>query len=752
MPGLTTTELPTASLIDSVIGNRNGSTVVVPVEQLNVLIDATRGPSYETRAGLYADLAWPVDMIGQVYGDATAAYQGVYKKLGASGAGSWTRIGPLPGTDTSALEADITTLETARNKTLRGLGGRPGDNIDYYTVDIDGAPAALDGAAVVVADYNLQQATTSNGRVARWDGAGRIAQRNVDAIEPGKLYVYRFVVRRVLSASDERVRLALRLLDQSFTGLSTTVLSDAAVTTGAGRTERSFTVARDDGLNPTADVLLPMSTVYARPFVQTWGSDGRLDVEVIERTVVAGSSGGASDDLQAIYPGRAPQLFTADVTSPVAAAKSAGLKPVRTSDGLVVKLSGYVSIGRIDTTRIEPGRLYKARAAVRRTANSRDPAGDGVELRVAWFSASGDLISETTAATIDNLLVAAGRTTMSVDIGPWATGTAIVPPAGTTDARAYLRCYGDTTTETAVELVGIIEAVENGLVGPAGAAGGPLADGAYGDVVVSGGGSVWSLVAGLIGTFLRGGPASANTQDQFLRSIGLGSAEGRMYYTSGSVKNDVRDDVESPVVGFERARGTLASPQDVTPAAILGKFTMAGWLGGAMRYGWRDTVFVHAIDTANNRISAKRKWNVTDLATGTDWPAFHFSEQGYLGIGDPTTLTEVDPLCSLDVGGMVSPNVYSHRTRDNKTISSGAIDVTGSGHVHLTAGGTLTDIVSSDIRSPEVFITVATGTVTITHNATKIRCRGGVDQTIVANQGGLKFKKVPGSSIWDQIG
>ncbi len=722
--------------------------------------------SYETRSELFADLNWSSGKIGRVFGDGTASFNGIYKKSGSSGSGSWSKIGPLPGGDTSGLQAQVDaiddtvtaqvpvvdTLETTRRRILRENSGRPGDNVDRYTNDLDGAPSALDGAPVVVSDYALGQATTSVGRVARWDGGGTTAQRNVDALEVGRLYQYRFVVRKVLTASDARVRTALRLLDQNYAGVATIVLSDGAVATGDGRVERTFTVALDDGQNPTADFLLPVTTVYARPFVQTFGSDGRIDLEVIERIDLTNVGGSAAEEMAAIYPGRSPLLFTTDVTDPAALSKRMGLKPTRSADGLVVKLTGYVSMGRRDTTRIEPGRLYKARAAVRRAINSRDPVGDGVQLRVAWFDSAGALISESVAAEVDNLLVTAGRVALSRDIGPWASGTPLSPPAGTTDARAYVRCYGDSHTETYVELVGIVEAVENGLVGPAGPAGGPLADGDYGDVVVSGGGTVWSLIAGLIGTFLRGGPASANTQAEFLQAIGLGSAEGRLYYASGSLKNDTRDDIESSIYAFERAKGTPSIPQNVETASILGKMTWAGWLGGDMRYAYRDTVFVHAIDAVNNRVSAKRKFNVTDLATGTDWAAFHFSEQGYLGIGDTATLTENDPACSLDVSGLAAANVLGHRSRVSKTLSGTTLTVSGSGFVHLTAGGTLTDIVTTDPYAPEVFITLTTGTLTITHNSTKIRCRSGADATIVANQGGLRFKKVPGSAIWDQVG
>lgn len=258
---------------------------------------------------------------------------------------------------------------------------------------------------------------------------------------------------------------------------------------------------------------------------------------------------------------------------------------------------------------------------------------------------------------------------------------------------------------------------------------------------------------GIFGTFLYGGQATSPTaQAEFRQAIGLGSPQGRLYYQAGSLKNDTRDDIESSIYAFERAKGTPAEPLDVSGASILGKMTWAGWVGGGMRYAFRDTVFVQAVDPATNRITAKRKFNVTDLATGEDWPAFTFGNNGWFGIGNSATRTETNPQCSLDVAGMSASNVRGDRSRVSKTLSGTTLDVTGCGYVHLTAGGTLTDIVSDDPYSTEVFITLATGTLDIVHSSTKIRCRGGANGLIVANQGGLKFKKVPEYQIFEQMG
>jgi hypothetical protein len=49
-----------------------------------------------TRALLYADLAHAADVMAWVYADGTASYNGIYRKIGASGSGSWDKILALP--------------------------------------------------------------------------------------------------------------------------------------------------------------------------------------------------------------------------------------------------------------------------------------------------------------------------------------------------------------------------------------------------------------------------------------------------------------------------------------------------------------------------------------------------------------------------------------------------------------------------------------------------------------------------------
>jgi hypothetical protein len=55
------------------------------------------GVSYATAALLLADISRPANTLAIVYNDATVSNNGTYQKYGVAGAGSWTRIGDLPG-------------------------------------------------------------------------------------------------------------------------------------------------------------------------------------------------------------------------------------------------------------------------------------------------------------------------------------------------------------------------------------------------------------------------------------------------------------------------------------------------------------------------------------------------------------------------------------------------------------------------------------------------------------------------------
>lgn len=111
MTGVTTTNISSKALLaDQVLVNRDGSTGLQSFEDhakqlagtgaiataLASLSSGVGTISKATRADLFADLAHDADGIAWVYGDTTVAYNGVYRKSGASGTGSWSRVLDLP--------------------------------------------------------------------------------------------------------------------------------------------------------------------------------------------------------------------------------------------------------------------------------------------------------------------------------------------------------------------------------------------------------------------------------------------------------------------------------------------------------------------------------------------------------------------------------------------------------------------------------------------------------------------------------
>lgn len=121
LPGVKATNLPLAGAADAIIVVRGGGTRQMEPGQLSAQLGAINGPSYETRIQLFADLAWAAGSIGKVLGDTTLGYRGVYKKSGASGSGSWARIGPLPEADAEGLAAEVTATRTATTSALAEL-------------------------------------------------------------------------------------------------------------------------------------------------------------------------------------------------------------------------------------------------------------------------------------------------------------------------------------------------------------------------------------------------------------------------------------------------------------------------------------------------------------------------------------------------------------------------------------------------------------------------------------------------------
>ncbi len=122
--GVRTTDLPALNAADSVVANRDGTTGAIPFATLVALINASTGPTYQMLADLNADLEWTAGVLATVWGETDDTLNGVYQKSGATGAGAWAWVRPLPLTtlgtallntkadekDLAALQADVEAL------------------------------------------------------------------------------------------------------------------------------------------------------------------------------------------------------------------------------------------------------------------------------------------------------------------------------------------------------------------------------------------------------------------------------------------------------------------------------------------------------------------------------------------------------------------------------------------------------------------------------------------------------------------
>jgi len=157
---------------------------------------------------------------------------------------------------------------------------RPGDTPDLFvSVLTGGEPDSLTPLSAVI--------TASDGDVIRVTGSGIVATRSLFELEDTYSYRVRYVVRRRTNSSDpanDTVRLAVAWYDNTKARLNspndTTVLNDLnELVVTSGRTESYKDISRS-ALNLVTTA--PTGAVYARPFVQTFGTDPVTDIEVIK--------------------------------------------------------------------------------------------------------------------------------------------------------------------------------------------------------------------------------------------------------------------------------------------------------------------------------------------------------------------------------------------------------------------------------------------------------------------------------------
>lgn len=192
------------------------------------------------------------------------------------------------------LRASLQTLSdlmAARRFELLSASLRPGDApLRYTSVSF---PALLIGDPTSLVGLAPQAvAGGDSGRVVRTVGQGIIGQRDLIAIEPGRVYAARYAVQRRANPSDpanDAVVLGITWLGAGLRVLPApngrqVVEEIDNLLTSAGRQERVVLFSRSPV--PDAQFRAPPMARYARAYVQMYGPDGVTDVEILGITDV----------------------------------------------------------------------------------------------------------------------------------------------------------------------------------------------------------------------------------------------------------------------------------------------------------------------------------------------------------------------------------------------------------------------------------------------------------------------------------
>lgn len=261
---------------------------------------------YATVANLNADLAHDANTMAWVVADLggdVANKNGIWRKNGASGTGSWTwlrklndvelgiRLTALEGVDAenrlSALEGDADILTAYRREMLE----RPGDATQLFADSYGGAPEASVGTI-------RSPVISANGKVLQISGAGVLARRGWMRIELGRKYLVRAVMQRATDPVDpnnDAIQFGVAWFTNSggqVVGAPVSVVGTfSALTVESGRTQKEAII----GLAPGDDItnVAPGTTVYARPYVQSYGAGGVTSIEVLSIKDVTDSIGDA---------------------------------------------------------------------------------------------------------------------------------------------------------------------------------------------------------------------------------------------------------------------------------------------------------------------------------------------------------------------------------------------------------------------------------------------------------------------------
>lgn len=227
----------------------------------------------------------------------------------------------------------------------------------------DGFAGAVSGLATALAAAPGDAVTTSEGTARRLTASGVLAQRAALPLEPGRNYILRVRYRRGEDPADpsgHTVRVAIAWVDQYGNQLAggdafDVVDDQASWSVSDGLKTVSATLSRASG----QDVQAPALARGWRPYVQKYGEDGPVDVEVIAWADVTDAGAMLSPDVTAL-DARVTTIEGFDANTRLSALESAVGTPDTVRFALQSDLVAATIGGTIDFAEVvETGRRYE---------------------------------------------------------------------------------------------------------------------------------------------------------------------------------------------------------------------------------------------------------------------------------------------------------------------------------------------------------------------------------------------------------
>lgn len=251
---------------------------------LNALTTGAGSIAKDTRANLYADLAFAAGTMAWVYDDATAAYNGIYVKSGASGTGSWTRILSLPYSYLLATDTGTGTPNAINATTDIAVSEDMLIMIELFTTTTD-EPATISFNGGVDLTIKTNRGTNASALTAGMVMAGKISGSTFRLITDEDVSA---LVDQAEAARDAAVTAQAAVeagLDNRVRYDATQVRTDiekALARSNIGAASEAQGVLADSALQG-GDIIYPLSRLPGTP---TLHSSGVLDYTSIIQTAI----------------------------------------------------------------------------------------------------------------------------------------------------------------------------------------------------------------------------------------------------------------------------------------------------------------------------------------------------------------------------------------------------------------------------------------------------------------------------------